>query len=80
MHQEIRHPGRVIGTDIVNPDFVALAGSYGIHAERVTETEGFAPAFQRALESPTGALLDLVTATEQLNPRLTVSEARSRAV
>ena len=34
MHQERRFPGRVIGTDLVNPDFVALAQAFGLRAER----------------------------------------------
>jgi acetolactate synthase-1/2/3 large subunit len=59
----------------VNPDFVALANAYGMHAERVDRTDQFAPAFERALASATGALLHLVTATEQLTPRLTVQDA-----
>ena len=77
MHQELHHPGRVSATDLVNPDFVAIAAAYGMHAERVDHTDGFAPAFERAMASPTGALLHLVTATDQLNPRLTVDQARS---
>ena len=79
MHQELHHPGRVSATDLVNPDFVALAGAYGMHAEKVTRTDDFAPAFERAMASPTGALLHLVTSTDQLNPWLTVEAAR-RAV
>lgn len=77
MHQELHHPGRVSATDLVNPDFVALAGAYGMHAERVDRTDRFAPAFERALASDTGALLHLVTATEQLTPRLTVQGVRN---
>ena len=77
MHQELHHPGRVSATDLVNPDFVALAGAYGMHAERVDRTDRFAPAFERALASDTGALLHLVIATEQLTPRLTVQGVRN---
>ena len=76
MHQEFHHPGRVSATELVNPDFVALASAYGMHAERVDRTDQFAPAFERALASETGALLHLVTATEQLTPRLTVQDVR----
>ncbi len=76
MHQELHHPGRVSATDLVNPDFVAIAAAYGMHAERVERTEEFAPAFERAMASPTGALVHLITATDQLNPRLTVADAR----
>ena len=35
MHQERQFPGRVIGTDLDNPDFPALAQAYGAHGERV---------------------------------------------
>ena len=76
MHQEFHHPGRVSATDLMNPDFVALASAYGMHAERVDRTDQFAPAFERALASVTGALLHLVTTAEQLTPRLTVQDAR----
>jgi acetolactate synthase-1/2/3 large subunit len=48
MHQERDYPGRVIGTDMVNPDFCALARAYGAHAELVTSTKNFAQAFKRA--------------------------------
>ncbi len=77
MHQELHHPGRVSATDLVNPDFCAIAAAYGMHAERVDRTDQFEAAFERALASPTGALLHLVTATGQLNSRLTVDQARS---
>ncbi len=33
VHQERRYPGRSIGMDLTNPDFVMLAQSFGAHAE-----------------------------------------------
>ncbi|MGH6988413.1 MAG: thiamine pyrophosphate-binding protein, partial [Stellaceae bacterium] len=48
MHQEMHYPDRTIATDLVNPDFAALARSYGAFGETVASTEEFAPAFQRA--------------------------------
>ena len=79
MHQERHYPERVSGTDLVNPDFAALARSYGLHGERIERTEDFAAAFQRAMASKTGALLDLVIATEALTPRLTLGQIREAA-
>ena len=35
MHQERHYPARVSGTDLVNPDFAALARAYGAHGETV---------------------------------------------
>ena len=49
MHQERTLSGRVSGTDLVNPDFAALARAYGAHGETVSRTDEFAPAFERAL-------------------------------
>jgi len=77
MHQELHHPGRVSATGLVNPDFCGIAAAYGMLAERVDRTDQFEGAFERAMASRSGALLHLVTATDQLNPRLTVDQARS---
>ena len=49
MHQERLFPGRVVGTDLVNPDFAALARAFGAHGETVERTDEFAPALERAL-------------------------------
>jgi len=68
MHQERRYPGRVIATDLVNPDMVALAQSFGAFAERVETTAGFAGAFQRAVMSGRPALLDLRVDPAQISP------------
>ena len=40
MHQERQFPGRISGTSLANPDFVALARSFGCHAEQVTDDAG----------------------------------------
>jgi acetolactate synthase-1/2/3 large subunit len=79
MHQEKTYPGRVSGTDIVNPDFPMIARAYGFYGERVEQTEDFAPAFERALASKTGALLELMIDPEALAPNATVSSLRAAA-
>lgn len=79
-HQERHYPARVSGTEMINPDFVVLARAYGFHAEHVATTEDFAPAFARALASPTGAVLDLDISPEALTPRQTLSQMRAAAL
>jgi acetolactate synthase-1/2/3 large subunit len=59
MHQQSRHPGRVSGTELKNPDFAMYAKSFGAYSETVTRTEEFAPAFARAQASGSMALLEL---------------------
>ncbi|SOE06139.1 acetolactate synthase-1/2/3 large subunit [Variovorax sp. YR752] len=79
MHQEVNYPGRPIGTDLCNPDFVLYAQSFGLHAERVERSDDFAPALQRALAAG-GALIELAIEPEILTPRATLSELREKAL
>lgn len=79
-HQERTYPARVCGTTMEkNPDFVVLAKAYGFHAERVESTADFAAAFDRALASGSGAVLDLNISPEALTPRHTLSQMRASA-
>ena len=77
MHQERQFPGRVVGTDLENPDFPALARAYGAHAERVDRTEEFEGAFERALASGKPSVLELPVDPERISPRVKLSELRA---
>ncbi|MCV6595143.1 MAG: thiamine pyrophosphate-binding protein [Silicimonas sp.] len=79
MHQEKHFPNRTSGTDLVNPDFAALARAYGMLGERVETTEDFAAAFERALAHPAGAVLEIPIATEALTPSATVADLHAQA-
>ncbi|MGF1525274.1 MAG: thiamine pyrophosphate-binding protein [Candidatus Competibacterales bacterium] len=73
MHQERHYPGRVSGTAMVNPDFAALARSYGAFGERVETTEAFPAALARARGAGKPAIVELLTDTRALSPGLTLS-------
>ena len=77
MHQEREYPGRVIGTEMRNPDFVALAKAHGAHAERVESSDAFEAAFLRCREAGGLALLELRTDPEILTPTATVQTLRA---
>jgi acetolactate synthase-1/2/3 large subunit len=79
MHQERRFPARVIGTDLVNPDFAALARAYGVHGERVEHTEQFLRALGRARSAEGPALIELITDPEALTPSASLSDTRVQA-
>ena len=79
MHQERDHPERVVGTDLINPDFAALARAYGGHGETVTRTDDFMPAFQRAVASGKAALIELRTDTDLITTRTTIAALRETA-
>lgn len=79
MHQERHFPGRVSATDLVNPDFAALARACGGHGETVRCTEDFAPAFDAAVASGRPALLHLHLDPRAITPDRTLQEVAESA-
>jgi acetolactate synthase-1/2/3 large subunit len=79
MHQERDYPSRVIATDLVNPDFAALARACGGHGETVAATEDFAPAFERAVQSGKPSIIELSVDPEAITTSATLSEIRGKA-
>ncbi len=79
MHQERTYPARPSATALTNPDFAALARSYGAHAETVKSTDDFGAAFERAQGSGKPALLHLKLDPEAITPASSLSEIRSAA-
>lgn len=59
-HQNARYPGRVSGTDLVNPDFVAYARAFGATAARAHDPAEFAAALDAHLGRGL-ALIEVVT-------------------
>jgi acetolactate synthase-1/2/3 large subunit len=58
-HQERHYPGRVSGTDLVNPDFARLADAYGGKGYTVHTNAEFLPAFRAALDANIPSLIDI---------------------
>jgi acetolactate synthase-1/2/3 large subunit len=79
MHQERRFPGRIVGTALKNPDFAALATSYGAYSAVVSRTEEFAPAFEAAIASRRAAVIELRMDPEMITTRTTLSALRRQA-
>ncbi len=77
MHQEREYPGHVIGTDLKNPDFVALARSYGALGFHVKRTDDFAQAFHEAQTSKKPALIHITLDPEAISPTTTLSKLRA---
>jgi len=79
MHQERAYPGRVSGTTLANPDFVAYAHAFGAHGALVERTADFAEAFEAALAAGKPALIELRTDPELITPRTTLREIAAQA-
>lgn len=77
MHQEREYPGRVSGTDLVNPDFNAFAKAYGGHGETVERTQDFAAAFERARASGKPAIIEVKLDAEAITPTRTLTQIRT---
>jgi acetolactate synthase-1/2/3 large subunit len=79
MHQEMNYPGRVVGTDLRNPNFAQYAAAFGGHGERIEKTEDFMPAFERAVASGKPSILHCVIDIEALTPNKSLSAIRMAA-
>ncbi len=83
MHQEKSYPGRINATTLDNPDFAALAESYGAYGVTVTRTAQFADALAGALEASRRdgrtAVIHLRMDPEQLTTGATLSAIRAAA-
>jgi acetolactate synthase-1/2/3 large subunit len=80
MHQEREYPGRVSGSDLFNPDFAALARSYGWHAETLENTAQFEALFAQALQRQRPTLLHLHLSSDVSTSRSTLSVIRAAAL
>jgi acetolactate synthase-1/2/3 large subunit len=78
MHQERQFPGRVVATSLVNPDFAALARSFGAGGATITRTDDFLPVLRRALSAGAPTLIELKLDAEAITPRQTLSEIRGK--
>jgi acetolactate synthase-1/2/3 large subunit len=57
--QRLRFDGRVIGAELRNPDFCALAASYGVAARRATTSDELATAVADALAGGAPSLIEV---------------------
>ena len=80
MHQERDYPGRVVGTDLINPDFAKLAEAYGAFGITVERSEDFPAAFEAAKAAGRPALIELKVDPEALTPMRSLSEIREDAL
>jgi acetolactate synthase I/II/III large subunit len=62
--QRERFAGRVVASDLVNPDFVKLAESFGVGAIRVTSPDQFRAALEKALAHGGPYLIDIEVPTD----------------
>lgn len=72
MHQEKAYPGRVSGTHVNGPDFVALAQAFGFEGHRAHTLAEFVAGWESAVASGRPALIELRTDPHLLAPGLRI--------
>jgi acetolactate synthase-1/2/3 large subunit len=78
IHQERRHPGRVSGTDLTNPDLGVWCSSFGAPLLRIDE-ESDLPALARALRAPGPLVAVIRTSLQAVLPGAPATAARTTA-
>ena len=79
MHQEKHYPGRVMGTDLVNPQFAAYARAFGAAGEIVEETSQFEAAFERCVGTGKPAVIEIRIDPQAITPNATLDSIRAGA-
>ena len=80
MHQERSFPGRVIATDLRNPDFAAYARAFGGFGVTVERTQQFPEAFEAARRSGQAAIIHVKIDPDRITPTATLTEIRHNAL
>jgi acetolactate synthase I/II/III large subunit len=80
MHQERDYPQHVAGTQLLNPDFTALAQAYGYAGVKITKTAEFEPALLAALQRPQGSLIEVILDPEVITTRGTLTAITQTAL
>ena len=80
MHQEREYPGRVIATDLRNPDFAAYAMAFGGYGALVEKTADVPAAFAQAVATAKPSIIHLKIDPEAITPGTTLSAIRDKAL
>jgi acetolactate synthase-1/2/3 large subunit len=80
MHQEREYPSRVVGTQLINPDFAAYARAFGGHGETVEKTADFVPAYERAVASNQPAIIHIKIDPQALTVDRSLDEIRAASM
>ena len=80
MHQEREYPGRIIATELRNPDFPAYARAFGGFGVSVERTADFPAAFNEAHASGKPAIIRLAIDPEAITPATTLAKIRAKSL
>ncbi|GGA88925.1 thiamine pyrophosphate-dependent enzyme [Ornithinibacillus halotolerans] len=79
MHQEIHYPRRVVGTDLGEVSFAAIANAVGAQGITVQSIGEFKNAFSQALKVGLPTVIEILTDVEQISVSTTISSLRGQS-
>jgi acetolactate synthase I/II/III large subunit len=80
MHQEREYPGRIVATELRNPDFTGYARAFGGFGASVERTADFPTAFREAQASGKPAIIRLKIDPEAITPMTTLAKIRAKSL
>jgi acetolactate synthase I/II/III large subunit len=80
LSQEREFPGRVVATDLKNPDFAAYARAFGGFGATVERTEDFAAAFAAAEAAGAPAIIHVKVSIDCMTPMASLDAVRRQAL
>ena len=72
LHQEMAYPGRPFATDLTNPDFAALARSFGATGLSISEPEEAGAVVRRALATAGPVVVDVRSSLDHISAYATL--------
>ena len=68
MHQEMRYPKRVSGTNLKNPNFKCIAEAYNFGYSKITNLSEFKVAFEKAKTINVGFIIEMLADIKDISP------------
>ena len=68
MHQEMRYPKRVSGTNLKNPNFKCIAEAYNFGYSKITNLSEFKVAFENAKTIDVGFIIEMLADIKDISP------------
>ena len=68
MHQEMRYPKRVSGTNLKNPNFKCIAEAYNFGYSKITNLSEFKVAFEKAKTIDVGLIIEMLADIKDISP------------
>jgi acetolactate synthase-1/2/3 large subunit len=77
LHQELKYLGRVIGTELVNPDFSRLAQAFGAKGLTIRTAQEALPMVCEALASDGAVVVDVRASLKHISAYTSLEKLRN---